>query len=197
MRGGPRGPRRSVDRGERRPAIERRKPSSGCRCPPSCRRQRGARREREAHPGPASSEDLACAEAVCPGTGRSPGRPCGTLRGPRRQGRRPWPTTNGLEKSDLPIAAAKRANEVAQAAEEPVERRGGTRESADPQATVRTRSREAVSRAQARTRGAVTRKRTERLSALLHHVSLDALRAGCFSSKTSAAPGVDGLASMA
>jgi len=34
MRGSPRGPTRSVDRGMCRPGIERRKPSSGCRCSP-------------------------------------------------------------------------------------------------------------------------------------------------------------------
>jgi hypothetical protein len=33
-----------VDRGVRRPAIERRKPTSGCRCPPSFRRRHGVRR---------------------------------------------------------------------------------------------------------------------------------------------------------
>src|SRR5262245_22107749 len=34
MRGSPRGAKRSVDRGMCRPGIERRKPSSGCRCSP-------------------------------------------------------------------------------------------------------------------------------------------------------------------
>ena len=100
---------------------------------------------------------------------------------------------NGMEKSDLPIVAGKLANGAAQAAEEPVERRGGTKENADPQTTVRTQSREAVSRAQARIRGAVTRNRKEPLTALLHHVSIDVLRAGFFSLKRTAAPGIDGL----
>jgi RNA-directed DNA polymerase len=100
---------------------------------------------------------------------------------------------NDLEKSDLPIVAVKSANEVARAAEELVERRGGTKENADQQTMVRTQSREAVSRAQVRIREAVTRNRTEPLTALLHHVSIDALRAGFFSLKKAAAPGVDGL----
>jgi RNA-directed DNA polymerase len=90
---------------------------------------------------------------------------------------------NDLEKSDLPIVAVKSANEVARAAEELVERRGGTKENADQQTMVRTQSREAVSRAQVRIREAVTRNRTEPLTALLHHVSIDALRAGFFSLK--------------
>jgi hypothetical protein len=34
MRGGPRGPMRSVDRQMCRPGFERRKPSAGCRCSP-------------------------------------------------------------------------------------------------------------------------------------------------------------------
>src|SRR6185312_13249841 len=100
---------------------------------------------------------------------------------------------NDLEKSDLPIVAVKSANEVARAAEELVERRGGTKENADQQTMVRTQSREAVSRAQVRIREAVTRNRTEPLTALLHHVSIDVLRAGFFSLKKAAAPGVDGL----
>lgn len=100
---------------------------------------------------------------------------------------------NSREKSDLPIVAVKLANGAVRTAEESVERRGETKENADPQTTVRTQSREAVSRAQARIRGAVTRNRTEPLTALLHHVSLDVLRAGFFSLKKTAAPGIDGL----
>jgi RNA-directed DNA polymerase len=100
---------------------------------------------------------------------------------------------NGREKSDLPIVAGKLANGAAQAAKESVERRGGTKENADPQNTVRTQSREAVSRAQARIRGAVARNRTEPLTALLHQVSRDVLRAGFCSLKKTAAPGIDGL----
>src|SRR5260370_16295051 len=80
---------------------------------------------------------------------------------------------NGLEKSDSPIVAEKSANEAAHAAEEPVERRGGTKENEGQQTTIRTQSREAVSRAQARIRGAVTRDRTEPLTALLHHIDVD------------------------
>src|ERR1700674_4523755 len=55
--------------------------------------------------------------------------------------------------------AGKLANGAALTAKESVERRGGTRENVDLQNTVRTQSREAVSRAQARIREAVTRKR--------------------------------------
>ena len=100
---------------------------------------------------------------------------------------------NGPEKSDSPIVAMKPANEAARAVEEQAESRGGIKENADPQTTVRTQSREAVSHAQARIREAVTRNRTQPLTALLHHVNVDVLRAGFFGLKKSAAPGVDGL----
>ena len=46
------------------------------------------------------------------------------------------------EKSDLPEVARKRANKAASAAAEPVERRGGAKENAELQRTVRTQSRE-------------------------------------------------------
>ena len=96
-----------------------------------------------------------------------------------------------MEKSDLPEVARKRANKAASAAAEPVERRGGAKENAELQSTVRTQSREAVSRAQARIREAVTRNRQDKLTALLHHVNIEVLRAGFFGLKKTAAPGVD------
>ena len=72
-----------------------------------------------------------------------------------------------------------------------MERRGGAKENAELQSTVRTQSREAVSQAQARIREAVTRNRQDKLTALLHHVTIDVLRASFFGLKKSAAPGVD------
>src|SRR6516164_1571124 len=95
------------------------------------------------------------------------------------------------EKSDLPEVAGKRANKAASAAAELVERRGGAKENAGLQSTVRTQSREAVSQAQARIREAVDRNRQDKLTALLHHLTTDVLRASFFGLKKSAAPGVD------
>src|SRR3954464_4976650 len=100
---------------------------------------------------------------------------------------------HGVEKSDPPVVAANPANKAAVAAAEPGERRGGTGENAYPQSTVRTQSRAAVSQARARIRGAVTRNRKEKLTALLHHVDVDVLRAGFLSLRRAAAPGVDGM----
>jgi len=53
------------------------------------------------------------------------------------------------EKLDLPEVAKKRANKAASDAAELVERRGGAKENAELQSTVRTQSRVAVSQAQA------------------------------------------------
>jgi hypothetical protein len=66
---------------------------------------------------------------------------------------------SATEKSDLPEVAKKRANKTASAAAELVERRGGTKENAELQSTVRTQSRAAVSQTQARIREAVIRNK--------------------------------------
>src|SRR5215475_8001390 len=95
------------------------------------------------------------------------------------------------EESDLPEVAEKRANKAALTAAELAERRGGAKENAELQSTVRTQSREAVSQAQARIREAVNRNRQDKLTALLHHLTIDVLRASFFGLKKSAAPGVD------
>jgi RNA-directed DNA polymerase len=100
---------------------------------------------------------------------------------------------HGVEKSDPPIVATNLANKAARAAAEPGKPRGGTKEKAGPQSTVRTQSRAAVSQARARLREAVTRNKDQKLTALLHHVNVDVLRAGFLSLKRSAAPGVDEL----
>jgi RNA-directed DNA polymerase len=95
------------------------------------------------------------------------------------------------EKSDLPVVAEKRANKAVSAAAELVEQRGGAKENAELQTRVRTQSREAVSQAQSRIREAVNRNRQDKLTALLHHLTVDVLRASFFGLKKFAAPGVD------
>ena len=98
---------------------------------------------------------------------------------------------SAMEKSDSPEVAKKHANKAVSAVAERGERRGGARENADLQITGRTQSRAAVSRAQARIRDAVTRNKQGKLTALLHHISIDGLRASFFGLKKAAAPGVD------
>ena len=92
---------------------------------------------------------------------------------------------NGAEKSDPLIVPVKPANKAAQAAAESAEGSGGTKRNADRQSTNRTQGREAVSQAQAGIRGAVSRNRKEKLTALLHHVSIEVLEWAFFSLKRS------------
>jgi len=61
------------------------------------------------------------------------------------------------------------------------------------QSTARTQSRVAVSHAQARIREAIARNRKEKLTALLHHITVDVLRAAFFALKRRAAPGIDAV----
>ncbi|MCP5000279.1 MAG: group II intron reverse transcriptase/maturase [Hyphomicrobiales bacterium] len=98
-----------------------------------------------------------------------------------------------MEKSDPLIVPRKPANKVALAAAEPAEGSGGTTENAGLQSTVRTQSRAAVSQAQTRIREAVNRNKKEKLTALLHHVGIDGLRAAFLGLKRRAAAGVDQL----
>lgn len=100
---------------------------------------------------------------------------------------------HGAKKSGPPIVPTKPANKAEHSAAESVEGSGGAKRNAELQSTVRTQGREAVSQAQARIRGAVSRNNKEKLTALLHHVSVDVLRWAFFNLKKRAAPGVDGL----
>lgn len=100
---------------------------------------------------------------------------------------------HGPEKSDSPIVPMKPANKAGRPAAEPVEGRGGAVGNAGLQSMVRTQSRAAVSQAQARIREAVTRNQKEKLTALLHHLTVDVLRAAFFALKRRAAPGIDAV----
>jgi len=100
--------------------------------------------------------------------------------------------TNGAQKSDSLIVPMKPANKAGRPAAELVEGGGGIKRNAEMQSMVRTQSREAVSQAQARIREAVNRNQGEKLTALLHHVTLDCLRWAYFQLRKDAAPGIDG-----
>ena len=101
---------------------------------------------------------------------------------------------NERGKSDKPIVPMKPTNKAGErsSAAEPVEGSGGIKRNAGVQSTVRTQSREAVSQAQARIREAANRNREEKLTALLHHVTIDCLRWAYFQLRKDAAPGIDG-----
>src|SRR5262245_9338778 len=83
---------------------------------------------------------------------------------------------HGTKKSYSSIVPAKPANKAEQSAAESVEGDDGTKRNAELQRTGRTQGREAVSQAQDRIREAVNRNKKDKLTALLHHVSVDVLR---------------------
>ena len=80
------------------------------------------------------------------------------------------------EKSDPLVVPGKPTNNAERSAAEPVEGSGGAKRNARQQSTVRTQSRDAVSLAQARIREAVIRNSGEKLTALLHHITVETLR---------------------
>ena len=98
----------------------------------------------------------------------------------------------GVEKSDSLVVPRKPTNKTGLPVAESVEGSGGIERNAELQSTSRTQSREAVSQAQARIREAARRNPKERLTALLHHVSVKVLKAAFYGLKRSAAPGIDG-----
>src|SRR2546423_10912561 len=109
----------------------------------------------------------------------------------------------GLEKSDPAIVAKKPTNKAEQpaaaatAAElkaaEPVERRAGTKGSADQQSTRRTQSWTSVSQALERIRKVASERKKERFTALFHHINSKLLEEAFYELAQNAAPGVDRL----
>ncbi len=100
---------------------------------------------------------------------------------------------DGTKQSDSSIVAMKRANKEGRPSAEPVERRDGTKGNAVCQSTRRTQSRGSVSQAVDRIRRAIARNPKERLTALLHHVTVEALRRAYLGLRKDAAPGIDGI----
>jgi transposase IS116/IS110/IS902 family protein len=100
---------------------------------------------------------------------------------------------HGPEKSDPAIVATKPTNDAGQSAEEPVERRAGTKGNADARNTRRTQGRERVSQELARVREAAKVRKRARFTALFHHIGIDLLESAFFELERDAAPGVDRL----
>ena len=100
---------------------------------------------------------------------------------------------NGPQKSDMGIVAMKPANKGAQATAEPVERRPMTNGKPSGQSTGRTQSRATATQAAERIRQFVKREPQEKLTALLHHITPEALRAAYYALKRESAPGADGV----
>ena len=100
--------------------------------------------------------------------------------GPRLEGEEPSPTMSGREKSDSAIVAMKPTNTAGRPAAEPVERRAAAKGNADQQSTLRTQGRERVTQALDRVRQAARQRKTEKFTALLHHINVsDAASAHC------------------
>ena len=100
---------------------------------------------------------------------------------------------NGMEKSDSAIVAVKSANKGTSVPAEPMEPRAEPKGNPRGQSTRRAQDRESVSQAAERIRQFVQREPRERLTTLLHHVTVDALRWAFFDLKKDAAAGADGM----
>ena len=98
-------------------------------------------------------------------------------------------------KSDRPIVPRKPANKAVAAASaaEPAEGRGLTKGNALQTTAPRTQCRSRASSGLQRVREAAQTDKDTRFTALLHHVTVDRLRASYYALKRSAAPGVDGM----
>ena len=100
---------------------------------------------------------------------------------------------NGMEKSDSAIVAMKSANKGVVVPAEPMEPRAEPKGNPRGQSTRRAQDRESVSQAAERIRQFVQREPQARLTTLLHHVTVDALRWAFFELKRNASAGVDGM----
>ena len=100
---------------------------------------------------------------------------------------------HGMEKSDSGIVAVKSANKGMRVSAESMERRTEPKGNLEGQSTRRTQSRENVTQAADRIRQFVQREPRERLTALLHHVTVAALGWAFFALKKDVAAGADGM----
>ena len=100
---------------------------------------------------------------------------------------------NGMEKSDLVKVAVKSANKGTAVPAEPMERRTEPKGNPESQSMRRAQDRESVKNAADRIRRFVQREPRKRLTTLLHHVTVEALRWSFFELKKDSAPGADGV----
>lgn len=105
----------------------------------------------------------------------------------------PTPEMYGAEESDGGIVAMKVQNKLPGGGADAVERRPPANGNPERQSTGRTQSRKAVTQAAGRIREFVRRNPKERLTALLHHITPEALEAAYRGLKRAAAAGVDGV----
>lgn len=96
-------------------------------------------------------------------------------------------------KSDRPVVPAKSPNNATQMAAEGVEGRGLVKGNSDQQNASRTQSRSDAPSALDRVRQVAAKDKKAKFTALLHHVSVDLLRAAFHALRKKAAPGIDGV----
>ncbi len=101
--------------------------------------------------------------------------------------------TYALEESDRAIVPMNQPNKEGQPSAEVGEGRARAKENIVRSHTSPTQSGERVSQGLSGVREAAQRRRQERFTALLHHVTVDLLRASFYALKRQAAPGVDGV----
>ena len=100
---------------------------------------------------------------------------------------------NDMQESDSGVVATKSTNKGERSPAESMERRTGPKGNLESQSTRRTQDRESVSQAADRIRQFVEREPRKRLTTLLHHVTVEALRWAFFELKKDAAAGADGM----
>src|SRR5260370_5097130 len=99
----------------------------------------------------------------------------------------------GRKKPHPAIVAAKPTNKAERSAAEPAEPRAGTEGNAEQGGTLRTPGRAGASHGLDRVRQAAKERKKERITALLHHITVDLLEEPFFDLKKKASPGVAGL----
>ena len=100
---------------------------------------------------------------------------------------------NGREKSDPAIVALKSTNEAERSGSEPMEPRAGTEGKAISQSAFRTLGRADASQARERIRQAAKSNQKEKFTALLHHVTTQALEDAFRAIARNASAGIDGV----
>jgi RNA-directed DNA polymerase len=97
------------------------------------------------------------------------------------------------EESDRTILSMNQTNKEERSSAEPGEKRVRAKENIVRPTTSPTQSGKPVSQGLSGVREAAKKRRQERFTALLHHVSVDLLRVSYYALKRQAAPGVDGV----
>src|ERR1700723_1716778 len=100
---------------------------------------------------------------------------------------------HALEESDRTIVSMNQTNKEERSSAEPGEKRVRAKENIVQPNTSPTQSGKRVSQGLSGVREAAKKRRQERFTALLHHVSVDLLRDSYYALKRQAAPGVDGV----